>query len=167
MINTLRFRSRWEDADANTHELEAGYSLRAATKSMGSDFVYTKHSTVVAYTFRHVKQGLKFSWLTGLVNGNAPIYDRFALGNSTTLRGWNKYELAPLGGARMVHGSVEYRFKMLEAFYDTGSIWDRGQRHNVKHSVGAGIRKDALQLAIAFPVRSGHIDPVFIAGVNF
>src|SRR5262249_37154069 len=120
-------------------------------------------------------QTLRFKWLGGMVNGNAPIYDRFALGNSLTLRGWNKYALAPLGASRIAHGSVEYRYRMFEAFYDVGSIWDRPQPQQIaavtpsgtKHSVGVGIRKDVLQLAVAFPLKYGRIDPVFLAGVNF
>ena len=36
-----------------------------------------------------------------------------------------------------------------------------------KHSLGAGIRKDALQLAVAFPLKNGRVEPVFLAGVNF
>jgi outer membrane protein assembly factor BamA len=147
--------------------------MRVATRALGSDFVYSRHLASVNYVLRHLGQTLRFRWLAGMVNGNAPMYDRFALGNSETLRGWDKYALAPLGGGRIVHGSVEYRYRLLEAFYDIGSIWDRGQtladgiKPAVRQSVGVGIRKDALQIAMAFPMRGGHIDPVFLAGVNF
>ena len=62
---------------------------------------------------------------------------------------------------------------MLEAFYDVGAIGDNTpvaktvKSTGTKHSIGAGIRKDALQLAVAFPLKNGRIDPVFLAGVNF
>ena len=45
----------------------------------------------------------------GYISGNAPLFERFSLGNSLTLRGWDKYDIAPLGGERMFHSSVEYR----------------------------------------------------------
>ena len=164
---SMRLKHNWAPSELASEQLEASYSLRSGAKGLGGDFAYNRHSTFVAYTFRHVKQSLKFSWLAGMVSGTAPLYDRFSAGNSTTLRGWNKYALAPLGGSRIVHGSVEYRFKMVEAFYDAGSLWDNGQNHSAKHSVGVGIRKDAMQLAVAFPLKGGRVDPVFIAGVNF
>lgn len=165
----LRYHSRFEGSDALSEDLDAAYSMRVATRAMGSDFVYSRHLASVNYVLHHLGQSLKFRWLAGMVNGNAPMYDRLALGNSQTLRGWDKYELAPLGGARIVHGSVEYRYRLFEAFYDVGSIWDRGQINSsgTKHSAGVGIHKDAFQLAMAFPFRSGRIDPVFLAGVNF
>ena len=54
---------------------------------------------------------------------------------------------------------------------DVGSIWDSIPTSKVtsgaKHSIGAGIRKDSLQLAVAFPLKNGRLDPVFLAGVNF
>lgn len=168
----LRYHSRFEGTAALTQDLDAGYTMRVATRALGSDFVYTRHSTTVTYALHHVRQTLRFKWAGGVVNGNAPIYDRFALGNSSTLRGWNKYAIAPLGGSRIAHGSVEYRYRMLEAFYDVGSIGDslpaaRVAAKGVKHSLGVGIRKDALQLAVAFPLKNGRLDPVFLAGVNF
>ena len=165
----LRYHSRLEGSEAVTQDLDAFYSVRMATRALGSDFVYNRHTASVTYGLRHLGQTLRFKWLAGVVNGNAPIYDRFAAGNSTTLRGWNRYALAPLGAGRIVHGSVEYRYRMIEAFYDVGSIGDRSQPQTggVKHSLGAGIRKDAFQLAVAFPLKNGRLDPVFLAGVNF
>ena len=165
----VRYKSRFEGSAELTEDLDAAYSMHVATRALGSDFVYSRHIASVNYVLRHFRQTLRFRWLAGVVNGNAPMYDRFALGNSQTLRGWDKYALAPLGGGRMVDGSVEYRYRWLEAFYDVGSIWDRGQVQpsGTKHSVGVGIHKDALQIAMAFPIRSGRVDPVFLAGVNF
>ena len=34
--------------------------------------------------------------MAGVLTGTAPLFERFSLGNTTTLRGWNKYDLAPL-----------------------------------------------------------------------
>jgi len=173
LTTSLRYKSRFEGTEALTQDLDALYTMRMATRGLGSDFVYTRHSATVAYAMHHLGQTVRLRWIAGLVNGNAPMYDRFALGNSTTLRGWNKFALAPLGGSRIVHGSVEYRYRLLEAFYDVGAIWDRDPAtrtvtdSGTKHSIGVGIRKDALQLAVAFPLKNGRMDPVFLAGVNF
>lgn len=168
VLSSVRYRSHFEGSEALNQDIEAMYSLRAATHSLGSDFVYSKHTANISYTARRGKQSLRVNWLAGLLNGTAPIYDRFSLGNSTTLRGWNKYAIAPLGAGRVVHGSTEYRYGIFEAFYDAGAIWDRAENRIARHSAGAGIRKDALQLAVAFPLRNnGRMDPVFLAGLNF
>jgi outer membrane protein assembly factor BamA len=112
----------------------------------------------------------------GRLAGRAPLFERFTLGNSATLRGWNKFDVAPLGGERMAHATLEYRFKSFQVFYDAGSVWDRGRQAVAKHSAGFGIREDkgAARLVmpgffatVAFPIRSGRAAPMFMVGVNF
>lgn len=76
----------------------------------------------------------------------------------------------------MVRGSVEYRHSLLRVFYDTGAVWDvksdasRGDG-KVKHSIGAGFAsghsKECLTLAVAFPLREGRMEPIFLIGMNF
>jgi outer membrane protein assembly factor BamA len=102
----------------------------------------------------------------GIISGRAPLYERFYLGNSSTLRGWNKYDLDPVGGNRMVHNSVEYRYGVFQIFYDSGAVWDRTETANVKHSVGLGLRQGNFWLAVAFPVKDGRTDPIFMVGMN-
>jgi outer membrane protein assembly factor BamA len=104
-------------------------------------------------------------FLAGRISGDAPLYDRFVLGDSTTLRGWNKFDLDPLGGSHVAHGSVDYGFKILQVFYDAGAVWDRSPE--ARQSVGAGFKKEGFQLAVAFPLRAGRADPIFYAGMNF
>ena len=103
----------------------------------------------------------------GYISGRAPLFERFALGNSSTLRGWNMYELDPLGGSRMAHNSAEYRYGIFEAFYDSGTVWDRGDTAILRHSAGVGLRQGIFSLAVAFPLREGHIDPIFMVGMNY
>ena len=88
-------------------------------------------------------------------------------GNATVLRGWNKFDLDPLGGSHIVNGSVDYTFHWLQVFYDTGAIWDVAREREQKQSVGTGFKADGFQVAVAFPIRSGRIEPIFYAGLNF
>jgi len=90
------------------------------------------------------------------------------------LRGWNKYDLDPLGGNRMAYGSVTYGYRILRVFYDAGSVWDQGTSPEARQSAGIGVssglgilEKGAFLLAVAFPLRQGRADPVLIAGMNF
>jgi outer membrane protein assembly factor BamA len=174
VINTLRYHQRWENSDATNQELDAGYNLRAATRLLSTDLAYTRHVLNVRYGYRHEHESVEVTLVAGVIYGHAPLFERFVLGNSSTLRGWNKYDLDPLGGNRVVHGSVTYGYHIMRVFYDAGSVWDQGRSPEGKHSAGIGIssglgifHKGAFLLAVAFPIRQGRADPVFIAGMNY
>lgn len=166
VITTLRYDRLLEESGPSKHRLEAGYGLRAATRALGSDFVYARHTADFGYTLWHGNHKLSDRFLTGAIGGTAPLFERFVLGNSTTLRGWSKYDLVPLGGNRVVHNSVEYRYRAFAVFYDAGAVWLTGRDSSPKHSAGAGVHIGDLAFLIAFPIRGGRVEPVFIAGLN-
>jgi hypothetical protein len=174
VVNTLRYHQRWGGSGDSTQELDAGYSLRAATTLLGTDLAYTRHMAHLKYNYSSRVQSVEVILMAGAIYGQAPLFERFALGDSTLLRGWNKYDLDPLGGNRLVYGSVTYGYHIMRVFYDTGSVWDQGKPLAVKESVGIGVssglgvlEKGAFLLALAFPLREGHVTPVVIAGMNF
>ena len=93
------------------------------------------------------------------------MFERFVLGNTSTLRGWHKFDLNPLGGTRVAHGSLEYRYHWFQIFYDAGALWNKGEDAEAKHSIGLGLRsKGGFYLALAFPIRSGRAEPIFMIG---
>ncbi len=167
MVNTLRYHRLLEGSDAQKEVLDAGYSLRAATKILGGDFAYVRHHWDAGYTFTHDHNTVLVSFVGGVIIGQAPLFERYVLGNSSTLRGWNKYDIDPLGGTRMAHGSVEYRYRYFQIFYDAGAVWDRGEAATPHSSAGVGLRKDGFSVAVAFPIKDGRVEPVLIAGMNF
>ena len=174
VINTLRYHQRWTDSGDSTHELDAGYSLRAATTALGTNLAYTRHVAHLKYNYSSRVQSVEVIVMAGAISGQAPLFERFALGDSTLLRGWNKYNLDPLGGNRLAYGSVTYGYHIMRVFYDTGSVWDQGKSLEVKESAGIGVssglgvlEKGAFLVAMAFPLREGHVTPVVIAGMNF
>jgi hypothetical protein len=181
VVNTLRYHQRWGSDQADQEqEVQAAYDVAAGTGVFNSDLVYTRHLAKARYYIRRGRNHVEIGFLAGRITGSAPLYDRFVLGNSETLRGWNKFDLDPVGGSHVVHGSVDYRYLIhgnkentpifLQVFYDTGAIWDNPQEREQKQSVGVGVKgfkKECFQLAVAFPLRSGHVDPVFYAGMNF
>jgi hypothetical protein len=166
LITTLRYHRRLEGSE-NQQDLDADYNLRAATRILDSDFVYARHHWQVRYMLTRGKNVVIDDLTGGIITGRAPLFERFVLGNSTTLRGWNKYDLDPLGGNRMVHNSVEYRYGVFQAFYDSGAIWDQTEAAVLRHSVGVGLREGVFSLAIAFPVKEGRVDPIFMMGMNY
>lgn len=179
VISTLRFRRRWEVSEAS-HVLEAGYNLRAATRTLDSDYVYARHAFTAAWRYYQGRQALRAEFQGGLIGGRAPLFERFVLGNSSTLRGWSKWDLDPLGGRRAAHGSLEYDYSILRVLYDTGSVWDTRRDSRVRHSLGLGLhihtkrrsdseseREQGFTLAVAFPLKEGRAEPIFMIGMNF
>lgn len=167
LVTTLRYHRRLEDSVANWHRLEAGYSLRAATRTFSSDFAYTRHAFDFDYKLSRGRNRLENRFAAGLMTGRAPLFERFSLGNSYTLRGWNKFDVAPLGGNRMVHNALEYRYRGCKVFYDAGAVWSRGQEPAPKHSLGIGVGHHGFMIALAFPIKDGRAEPVFMAGLIF
>ena len=174
VINTLRYHQRWSGPGGNKQELDAGYSLRAATTALGSGLAYTRHLAHVRYSFSRDAQSVEVTIVAGAIYGQAPLFERFALGDSAMLLGWNKYDLDPVGGNRLAYGSVKYGYHIMRVFYDTGSVWEQGRPPEVKKSVGVGVsgglgilEKGAFLLALAFPIQQGSVIPVVIAGMNF
>src|SRR5262249_10184756 len=81
VVSTLRYHQRWgSDKDEQQQEASAEYSLRAATKVLETDSVYTRHAASARYRYRHDRSSLEIAFLTGLITGRAPLYERFVLG---------------------------------------------------------------------------------------
>ncbi len=156
-----------EGGSFDSQALWADYSLRLATRALDSDYAYTRHRWELRYTVARGRQSLSDQVVGGLIVGQAPLFERFQLGTSAMLRGWNKWELDPLGGSRVVYNSVDYRYSLFEAFYDAGTIWDPGRDIIVRHSVGIGVRKNSVLVATAFPIRNGRASPIFMIGMNY
>ena len=166
LITSLRYHQRFDESEYQ-QDVYADYTLRAATRILATDFVYTSHSAGLVYRVKRGKHQLSDAFNVGAISGRAPLVDRFVAGNSYFLRGWNKYDLDPIGGNRLVHNAVEYRYGPFQAFYDTGAVWESGQAATPRHSVGVGIKESIFTLALAFPVRSGHVDPVLMMGIIY
>jgi hypothetical protein len=166
VISTLRYHRRLEDSESQ-QDLDAGYSLRAATKVLSSDFAYARHHFQFRYMLTRGKSVVIDNLTAGTISGRAPLFERFVLGNASTLRGWNKFDLDPVGGDRVVHNSIEYRYGVFQIFYDSGAVWDRNDTAVLRHSAGVGLRQGVFSLAVAFPIREGHIDPIFMVGMNY
>jgi hypothetical protein len=171
-FTNVRYDRRLEQAGGNgTEEFDLTYGLRAATAALGSDYRYTRHRVNFRYSISRGRSTLSDTVLAGSIFGNAPLFDRFVLGTSSLLRGWNRYEIDPLGGNHVAHNSVDYSFRInpgiLQVFYDAGALWNTGQGATLRHSLGIGYRQSVFSLAIAFPVREGRIDPVFMVGMNY
>jgi outer membrane protein assembly factor BamA len=104
--------------------------------------------------------------MAGGITGDAPLFERFALGDTRTLRGWNKYDLAPAGGGRMFHASAEYRFSGVGVFLDMGSVWDEGSERDFRVSAGLGFRGGPAFLTVGFPLNTDNLTAIVSLGLR-
>ena len=165
-VGGIEYRQKFTD-EKGFRAAAAGYQVRAATRVLGSDYLYTRHRWTAGYNFTRGHHAITDQLRAGYIAGRAPLFERFVLGTSSLLRGWNRFDIDPLGGNRLVHNSVEYHYRMANIFYDTGSLWSRGKLPSLKHSVGIGMRQSIFSLAVAFPVRQGRVAPLFMVGMNY
>jgi hypothetical protein len=170
LFATLRFHRQFESA-GETQDINVDYNIRSASHAVRSDYAYTRHHWDFAYTVTRGKQTIQNEFTGGFITGQAPYFERFVVGTSSLLRGWNRYEIDPLGGTRLVHNSVTYKYRFPvvtgQVFYDAGALWHGNGDSGIRHSLGAGVTKSIFTLAVAFPVREGRIDPVFMVGMNY
>ena len=137
----------------------AGYYVHTGAKNLGSDFSYTQHLWASEYLFKNGDNSVKVSMRLGRLTGNAPLFERFSLGNTQTLRGWNKYDLDPIGGTRMVSWSTTLTHDDFGFYVDTGGVWDRGGSLKLRQSLGIV----AGPISLGFPLRcSGNCGPNFM-----
>jgi hypothetical protein len=153
------------------------YGLRTGTRTLDSDFVFTRHEAKASYGVSWKGNEISMDAQVGRVTGQAPMFERFSLGSGYTLRGWNKYEINPLGGNRMAYGKTSFSRSILTVFYDVGSVWDAGQPGSTRHSVGVSLHEKhcrppsvfynpaCLRLTLGVPLENGHVKPVFIIGL--
>jgi Omp85 superfamily domain len=184
-IASLIFEHAWKRPSDERHSIRASYDIRAGSHSLDSDFIFARHLVRGEYVYGHGKQQLLLSSLAGTITGNAPLFERFSLGDTRTLRGWNKFDIAPAGGNRVVHATVQYGLGAVHigtrngsshvsidfdfhVFYDVGAVGDRGSPIQAKHSVGFGIGpSDSFFMGLGFPIRSGRVEPAFMMGFRF
>ena len=143
--------------------VQATYEFHAGTDDLDSDLSYRRH--LAEARFKTERGGTSFiaDFRAGRITGGAPLFERFTLGDSTTLRGWNKFDLAPAGADRMWHQSVEFHHHLFSYFFDAGSIWNEGGERKIRLATGVGFGV----LFVGFPLNADDGDATFILNVRF
>jgi hypothetical protein len=160
------YSERFQGGNAD-QDLNVGFGVRAATAALESDVDYTRYFGQAEYRYRRSKHTVLISGLAGGISGDAPLFERFSLGDSRTLRGWDKYDIAPAGGDRAFHASLEYRWHGLALFLDTGSVWDRDTDMRVRVSSGGGFHGGPFFMSVGFPLNTEDVRAVFTTGLRF
>jgi hypothetical protein len=168
LIFGLRYHKQLGTAEDVLQTIDSTYEFKSALRDLGSNYVYTKHRWQGGYNWTKGHHTVTDVFTAGYISGRAPVYERFVVGTSSLLRGWNRYEIDPVGGNRLLHNSVEYRYKMAGVFYDCGSLWNLGRVPSILHSVGIGIHQSIFTVAVAVPIRNdGRFEPTLLVGMNY
>jgi hypothetical protein len=165
-VTSIRFDRRWDGDTGERHQLDAAFGIRAGSTELESDLSYERYLGHAEYRFRFGRHEVQATGMAGGISGNAPLFERFTLGDSRTLRGWNKYDIAPLGGDRMFYSSVEYRYRGLALFLDTGSVWDSGAERRVRVSSGFGFHAGPAFLTVGFPLNTDDVTATVALGLR-
>ena len=155
-----------EAASGSTHDVHASFGVRAGSRALESDLVYTRYLGRAWYQYGWGKHRVHVTAMAGGITGEAPLFERFALGDSTTLRGWDKFGIASAGGDRMFHASVEYGYRGLGVFLDLGSVWEEAGDRQVRASTGLSFRAGPAFFAVGFPLNTDDLTAVFTIGLR-
>jgi hypothetical protein len=166
-IGSVTFSERSPSRRRPRHQVDASLTAIAGTEALESDLVYRRYVGQAGYVFRQAHHEVRVTGMGGRTSGNAPLFERFSLGDSRTLRGWNKYDIAPAGGDRMFHASLEYSFRALGLFLDAGSVWDAGTDRRVRFATGLTATPGPAFFTVGFPLNTSEFGAVFTMGVRF
>lgn len=135
-----------------------------AARVLGGDFAYREMSGELrAYVSLTPSLIAAVHGRAGSIGGSGdpstsvPFFKRYFIGGATSLRGWGRFEVAPLtpaglpiGGYSMLESSGELRLTPgvngpfgIVGFIDAGNVWDRSWRlylNDVRTDVGVGLR---------------------------
>ena len=153
------------------------FSIEYAGQMLGGDHNFTKYNA----DFRRFYPGFKNQHAWGLrlnagtAQGNVPELEKYRLGGSETLRG---YDNGTFAGEDMLLMKLEYRFPIVEnftgvLFTDAGNTWDQDDKidlENLHYSYGAGLRMNTpigqIRLDYGFN-EDGKGQPHFSIGQSF
>ncbi len=165
-VASVDFDRQWKATSDITHRAVASFGVHAGSRSLESDLAYTRYLGQGTYRFDFGRHHVQATGMAGGITGHAPLFERFALGDSLTLRGWDKYEISPAGGDRMLYSSVEYRYTGVSLFLDIGSVWDAHTERQVRVSTGFGFHAGPAFLVVGFPLNTDNLTAVLALGLR-
>jgi hypothetical protein len=165
-VASLEYDRGWGATSNGSHRVEAAFGIRAGSHELESDLSYRKYLGRGVYRFGLGRHQVQVTGMAGGITGDAPIFERFTLGDSRTLRGWNKYDIAPVGGDRLIYSSLEYRYRGLALFLDSGSVWDAEAERRVRVSTGFGFHAGPAFLTVGFPLNTDDVTAVVALGLR-
>ena len=165
-VASLEYDRGWDATSNGSHRVAAAFGIRAGSHELESDLSYRRYLGRGTYRFDFGRHHVQVTAMAGGITGGAPIFERFTLGDSRTLRGWNKYDIAPVGGDRLIYSSLEYRYRGLALFLDNGSVWDSDAERRFRVSTGFGFHAGPAFLTVGFPLNTENVTAMVALGLR-
>ena len=165
-VASIDFDRRWKESSNATHRAVTSFGVRAGSRSLESDLSYTRYLAEGTYRFDFERHHVQAIGMAGGITGQPPLFERFALGDALTLRGWDKYQITPAGGNRLVYSSIEYRYTGLSLFLDVGSVWEANTEKHVRVSTGFGFHGGPAFLTVGFPLNTDNLTAIVALGLR-
>ncbi|MFW6022398.1 MAG: BamA/OMP85 family outer membrane protein [Halanaerobiaceae bacterium] len=152
-VRSLTLRTSRDTTDNLFHPTSGArdlLSIEYAGQMLGGDHNFVKYDVDLKRYYPGFARG--HSWAlrmdTGIALGDVPLLEKYKLGGSSTLRG---YEFGSFIGEKMLVLKAEYRIPVVDkitgvVFTDAGNAWKINQAPDLKDlhfSYGAGIRFDS------------------------
>ncbi len=137
--------------------------------SVGGGVAITELDSLVEpgdYAVGSDRQQVVVSAMGGAIDGDAPMFERFAIGDTRTLRGWDKWAITPVGGNRLFATTLEFRYRAVGVFLDSGSVWDSGTENHLRFSTGVTFAPGPVFFTLAFPLNTDEFHAVFAMGLR-
>ena len=96
-VASIDFNRRWTDGSDAKHHVAGSFGVRAGSRELESDLAYTRYLGQGSYRFDFGRHHVQATGMAGGITGQAPLFERFTLGDSTTLRGWTNTTLRRRG----------------------------------------------------------------------
>jgi outer membrane protein assembly factor BamA len=168
---------------ANVLDSRRGYVLQGHVERagglLGGDYDYNEATLegrvyLTLARFGVLANRLRVGSIDGRGNDetDVPFYKRYFLGGSNSLRGWGRFQVAPLSGSGLPiggHSFLEWSSEVrtaplgklaLVAFFDAGNVWTEAWKINLsdmRYDAGPGIRYDTpigpLRVDLAYQLK--------------
>ena len=159
-----RFSQRWKTG-SGPRQPSRPFSVHAGTSTLESDLIYERY--LGQATTGPGGQAQSSCRQGGPINGDAPLFERFSLGDSRTLRGWNKYDIAPAGGDRMFLRVDRVPLSRPRDVPRFRIGRRRRQTARIRFSTGLGFNPGPVFFTLGFPLNTEEFRAVFTMGLRF
>ncbi len=144
-FQTLGFQVLYDTRQGGAFVESGFFGMFWAERTLaGGDFQFSRALGEAQYYIPLANQRqLVLRGMAGVASNGTPLSEQFWIGGYDLLRGYNQ---DAYHGTRVVLGSAEYRFPVLEGvqagvFVDAGTVWgDSQQNAQLRWGVGAGLR---------------------------
>ena len=165
-VASIGYDRRWKDDSDAEHHIDASFGVRAGTRDLESDLDYKRYLGQGSYRFDFGRHHVQATGMAGGITGQAPLFERFTLGDSTTLRVGTSTKSRRRAATACSTRRSSIAIPGFALFLDIGSVWDAGTERQVRVSTGFGFHAGPAFLVVGFPLNTDNLTAVVSLGLR-